>query len=59
MSYLNPLRVNFAGKFKAAPSTVNNDPTHFNNATFRPQYQGGEEVRKMAGGTRRGTPFFG
>jgi len=39
MSYLNPLRLNFAGKFKAAPSTVNNDPTHFNNATFRPQYQ--------------------
>ncbi|WP_263352906.1 hypothetical protein [Acidicapsa acidisoli] len=39
MSYLNPLRLNFAGRFKAAPSTVNNDPTHFNNATFKPQYQ--------------------
>jgi hypothetical protein len=39
MSYLNPLRLNFAGRFKAAPSTVNNDPTHFNNETFKSQFQ--------------------
>jgi hypothetical protein len=39
MSYLNPLRLHFAGRFQAAPSTVNNDLTHFNNATFLPQYQ--------------------
>jgi hypothetical protein len=39
MSYLNPLRLTFAGTFQAAPSTVNNDPTHFNNATFKPEYQ--------------------
>jgi hypothetical protein len=39
MSYLNPLRLHFAGKFQAAPSTVNNDTTHFNNATFLPEYQ--------------------
>jgi hypothetical protein len=37
MSYLGALRVHFAGRFQAAPSTVNNDPTHFNNATFQPE----------------------
>jgi hypothetical protein len=36
MSYLDPLRLSFAGKFKAAPSTVNNDVTNFNIATFQP-----------------------
>src|SRR5438105_8496475 len=39
MSYLNPLRLHFAGKFQAAPSTVNNDPIHFDNETFQPSYQ--------------------
>ena len=39
MSYLNPLRLHFAGSFQAAPSTVNNDPTHFDNRHFRPSYQ--------------------
>jgi hypothetical protein len=39
MSYLNPLRLHFAGKFQAAPSTVNNDITHYDNATFKPEYQ--------------------
>ncbi|MCU1328637.1 MAG: hypothetical protein JWN34_4007 [Bryobacterales bacterium] len=39
MSYLNPPRLHFAGKFQAAVSTVNNDPTHYNNATFIPAYQ--------------------
>jgi len=39
MSYLNPPRLHFAGKFQASPSTVNNDPDHFNNATFIPDYQ--------------------
>ena len=39
MSYLNPLRLHFCGKFQAAVSTVNNDPTHFNNATFKKEYQ--------------------
>ena len=34
MSYLHPVRLHFKGKFQAAPSTVNNDPNHFNNATF-------------------------
>lgn len=39
MSYLDPLRLHFAGTFQAAPSTVNNDPAHFDNATFLPRYQ--------------------
>lgn len=39
MSYLNPLRLHFSGQFLAAPSTVNNDPTHYDNATFKPEYQ--------------------
>ncbi|MDB5034510.1 MAG: hypothetical protein JWQ98_1751 [Chlorobi bacterium] len=39
MSYLSRLRLHFAGRFQAAPSTVNNDVTHYNNATFKPQYQ--------------------
>src|SRR6516162_8147880 len=39
MSYLDPLRLHFFGKFQAAPSTVNNDPLHFDNAKFKPSYQ--------------------
>jgi hypothetical protein len=39
MSYLDPPRLHFAGKFAATISTVNNDPAHFNNATFKPEYQ--------------------
>jgi hypothetical protein len=39
MSYLGALRLIFAGRFQANVSTVNNDPTHFDNATFLPNYQ--------------------
>lgn len=39
MSYLNRLRLHFAGRFQAAPSTVNNDARHYNNANFKPEYQ--------------------
>lgn len=39
MSYLGPLRLHFAGKFQAAVSTVNNDPTHFDTETFKPEFQ--------------------
>jgi hypothetical protein len=39
MSFLNALRVHFAGGFEAAPSTVNNDVKHFNNATFEKIFQ--------------------
>lgn len=39
MSYLAPLRLHFSGRFQAAPSTVNNDPNHYNNETFQPEFQ--------------------
>lgn len=39
MSYLNTLRLHFAGQFQANVSTVNNDPNHFDNAAFEPGYQ--------------------
>ncbi|MCB9547989.1 MAG: hypothetical protein H6706_19405 [Myxococcales bacterium] len=39
MSYLNALRLHFAGRFQANVSTVNNDPGHFDNAAFQPAYQ--------------------
>lgn len=39
MSYLSTLRLHFAGKFQANVSTVNNDPGHFDNATFLSSYQ--------------------
>jgi len=39
MSYLNPLRLHFAGQFQASVSTVNNDPVHFDNSRFKPAYQ--------------------
>jgi hypothetical protein len=39
MSYLNALRLHFAGQFQANVSTVNNDPAHFDNAAFQPGYQ--------------------
>ena len=38
MSYLNPLRLHFAGTFEAAVSTVNNDPVHYDSARFDPSY---------------------
>ncbi|MEY4484954.1 MAG: hypothetical protein RL693_2406 [Verrucomicrobiota bacterium] len=39
MSYLNALRLHFAGQFQANVSTVNNDPAHFDNAAFKSSYQ--------------------
>ena len=39
MSYLNPLRLHFSGRFQADVSTVNNNPDHYDNATFKPEYQ--------------------
>jgi hypothetical protein len=39
MSYLGRPRLIFAGQFQADPSTVNNDPEHFDTATFKPGYQ--------------------
>ncbi len=39
MSYLNAVRLHFAGLFQANISSVNNDPAHFYNAAFKPEYQ--------------------
>lgn len=39
MSYLSTPRLHFAGQFQADPPTVNNDPQHFDSATFRSNYQ--------------------
>ena len=39
MSYLGGPRLVFAGQFQADVSTVNNDPLHFDNATFTPNDQ--------------------
>jgi hypothetical protein len=40
VSYISTaLRFTFAGDFKAAPSTVNNDVTHYDNAHFDPSFQ--------------------
>ncbi len=39
MSYLNGLRLHFAGKFQANVSTVNNDPGHFDTSAFQASYQ--------------------
>jgi hypothetical protein len=38
VSYLNPLRLHFAGTFEAAVSTVNNDPVHYDSSRFDPSY---------------------
>lgn len=39
MSYLNTPHLVFSGDFISDVSTVNNDPQHYNNATFEPSYQ--------------------
>lgn len=39
MSYLSSPRLHFSGLFQADPSTVNNDPAHFDPRAFRPNYQ--------------------
>lgn len=39
MSYLNPLRLVFHGRFQADPSTVNNDAKHYLVDGFEPSWQ--------------------
>ncbi|HEV3164023.1 MAG TPA: hypothetical protein VGZ22_08320 [Isosphaeraceae bacterium] len=39
MSYLSVPRLVFAGQFQADPSTVNNDPEHFDTSAFKSSYQ--------------------
>lgn len=38
MSYLQFPRLIFSGNFQADPSTVNNDPEHFDSSRFQPNY---------------------
>ncbi|HVI47308.1 MAG TPA: ferritin-like protein [Chitinophaga sp.] len=38
MSYLQFPRLQFSGRFQADPSTVNNDPYHFNTKTFQSSF---------------------
>jgi hypothetical protein len=38
MSYLDTPRLVFSGQFQADPSTVNNDPEHFDTANFQTAY---------------------
>ena len=38
MSYLQSPRLHFAGSFQADPSTVNNDPEHFDTSRFQSNY---------------------
>lgn len=49
MAYLNSPRLSFSGTFQADPSTVNNDPTHYNNDEFIPSYQDYQEGENQNG----------
>jgi hypothetical protein len=48
MSYLSPLRLHFAGRFQAAPSTVNNDIRNYDNVHFKPEHMPGWNPRGAA-----------
>ena len=39
MTYLNPIRLHFAGQFQADPSTVNNEVRHYDTSQFQPGWQ--------------------
>ena len=52
MSYLNVPRLVFFGQFQASISTINNEPLHFNNKTFKPEFQNrqtGDEPDQLNG----------
>jgi hypothetical protein len=49
MSYLNNIRLIFAGKFQADVSTVNNDVRHYDNATFDPVFQDFQNAQSLNG----------
>jgi len=49
MSYLNVPRLTFSGQFQSDVSTVNNDPNHFNNATFQSSYQNYQDGTNLNG----------
>jgi hypothetical protein len=39
VTYLNPIRLHFAGQFQADPSTVNNEVRHYDTSQFQPGWQ--------------------
>lgn len=49
MSYLANLRLHFSGTFKASPSTVNNDASHFDVNRFRSEFQQHQEPMRLKG----------
>ena len=49
MSYLGLPRLVFSGRFQTDPSTVNNDPEHFNTDRFRSNYQEVSTASQMNG----------
>ena len=49
MSYLQTPRLTFSGRFQSDVSTVNNDPNHFNNATFQSSYQDFQDGKNANG----------
>ncbi len=49
MSYLQLPRLNFAGRFQADPSTVNNDPEHFDTGNFQSSYDLLKKVNNQNG----------
>ncbi len=49
MTYLSFPRLHFSGRFQADPSTVNNDPEHFDSKKFKSSYQLPEKGSKANG----------
>jgi hypothetical protein len=54
MSYLRPPRLHFAGSFQADPSTVNNDPEHFDTGRFQSNYNLRQTGDPLNGGLLNG-----
>jgi hypothetical protein len=48
VSYLHPIRLHFAGRFRADVSTVNNNTQHFDDENFKPDMQ-----KPLSGGADR------
>ncbi|UUU44284.1 hypothetical protein [Streptomyces sp. NBC_00162] len=58
MSYLQFPRLHFSGRFVFDPSTVNNDPRHFNNDTFQPRFHRRSRSAKDGWWNPRGSASF-
>ncbi|MDT3397698.1 ferritin-like protein [Streptomyces sp. B1866] len=58
MSYLEYPRLHFAGRFFTDPSTVNNEPEHYDIDTFEPRWQKRGAVRDSGQWNPRGGASF-